>query len=73
MAKGELHGRALGFEAAKKEYEVPYYCARYGQLHRKIDTGEDSEAAADLMYEAGWHSMGCLEHERPTSVYLVPS
>ena len=41
------------------EYEVTYWCSRCSRRHLSITTDEAMNAAAQLMYEAGWHSTAC--------------
>lgn len=48
-----------GYEDAQNEYEVTYWCSRCQRRHLSIDTDEQKEAAAGLMYQAGWHSTAC--------------
>ena len=49
-----------GYEEAKEEYEVTYRCRECRQRHLNITSDEEKKAAADLMYQAGWHSPDCL-------------
>ena len=52
-------GLEEGYDIAKDEYEVTYWCSRCRRRHLRIHTDEEKEAAAKLMYEAGWHSPAC--------------
>ena len=64
MAKPELEaayqrGMLEGYEIAKDEYIVTYWCSRCRRRHMSISSYQAKEAAAKLMYEAGWHSTTC--------------
>ena len=48
-----------GYQEAKEEYEVAYVCSLCRRRHMSINTDEEKDAAAQLMYEAGWHSPVC--------------
>ena len=48
-----------GYEEAKEEYEVTYLCSLCRRRHMSINTDEEKKAAAQLMYDAGWHSTIC--------------
>ncbi len=52
-------GMEEGYEIAQDEYEVTYWCSRCRRRHMSITTDEEKEAAADMMYQAGWHSTAC--------------
>ena len=52
-------GYEEGYEEAKMEYEVTYWCSRCRRRHMTITTDEEKKAAAQLMYDAGWHSTAC--------------
>ena len=58
---GLEEGEQLGWDLAQLEYAVTYYCAACRYLHLTVTTNEEKRAAADLMYEAGWHDPGCQE------------
>lgn len=49
----------IAYEDARLKYEVPYWCSACGEMHLSIDTDEEKEAAAMLMYQDGWHSERC--------------
>ena len=55
----EYQAYSEGYEEAKMEYEVTYWCSRCRRRHLSITTAEAMNAAAQLMYEAGWHSTAC--------------
>ena len=61
--RGEFEGYEAGFdegyEGAKEDYEVTYWCSRCRRRHMTITTDEAKKAAAQLMYDAGWHSTAC--------------
>ena len=61
--RGEFEGYEKGFdegyEGAKEDYEVTYWCSECRQRHMSITTDKEKEAAAKLMYRAGWHSPTC--------------
>ena len=48
-----------GFEAAQEEYEVSYPCHRCRRRHLSVTTEDEKEAAAAMMYKAGWHDPDC--------------
>lgn len=52
----QQRGEKKGYQKAKREYAVTYWCARCRQRHLTITSDEEKEAAADLMFRAGWHS-----------------
>jgi hypothetical protein len=54
-------GRAfdLGGEDARTTYEVAYPCSECGEWHLSISTWAEKEAAAQYMYEHGWHDPQC--------------
>ena len=52
-------GERKGYQQAKREYAVTYWCARCRQRHLTITSHEEKEAAAKLMYEAGWQTPVC--------------
>ncbi len=56
---GYRSGKSDGFEVATEKYAVSYYCARCRYRHLTITTDKEKEAAANLMYEAGWHNPDC--------------
>ncbi len=61
--RGELKGYEAGYhegyDGAKEDYEVTYWCSQCRRRHLTITTDEEKKAAAKLMYEAGWHSTTC--------------
>ncbi len=52
-------GYEEGYEEAKMEYGVTYWCSLCRLRHMTITTDEEKKAAAQLMYDAGWHSTAC--------------
>lgn len=52
-------GYAHGYEEAKEEYQVTYWCSECKRRHLTILSDEAKEAAANLMYQAGWHGLDC--------------
>ena len=48
-----------GYDIGERDFEVTYYCSRCRCRHLSITSSEAKEAAAKLMYEAGWHSPTC--------------
>ena len=52
-------GMAVGYDIAKDEYEVTYWCSRCRRRHISVTTDEEKEAAAELLYQAGWYSAAC--------------
>lgn len=52
-------GMIEGYEIAKDEYEVTYWCSQCQRRHMSITSDEEKAAAANLMHRAGWHSAGC--------------
>ena len=64
LAKPDLdaayeRGLNEGYEIAEDEFKVTYCCSRCRRRHLSIRTAKEKEAAAKLMYEAGWHSPSC--------------
>ena len=61
--RGEFEGYEAGFdegyEGAKEDYEVTYWCSQCRRRNMSIYSDEENEAAAQLMYDAGWHSTAC--------------
>ncbi len=55
----EYQAYSEGYEEAKMEYEVTYWCSRCRRRHMTITTDVAKKAAAQLMYDAGWHSTAC--------------
>jgi hypothetical protein len=55
----QRRGEKKGYQKAKREYAVTYWCAGCRQRHLTIASDKKKEAAAKLMYEAGWHSTAC--------------
>ena len=51
----------LGYEEARRHYEVSYWCAKCGEDHLSITTDEEKSAAAEFMYQQGWHDPGCAQ------------
>jgi hypothetical protein len=49
----------IAYEDSRRKYEVPYWCSACGEMHLSIETDEEKEEAAMLMYEAGWHALDC--------------
>jgi hypothetical protein len=63
-AKPELdaaqrRGEKNGYQKAKREYAVTYWCARCRKRHLTITTDKEKEAAANLMFQAGWQNPTC--------------
>lgn len=59
--KALVEGYEIGFEQAKVDYEVTYWCARCRLRHLSINSDEEKEAAANFMYLAGWQTEACSE------------
>jgi len=57
--QGLTEGYEDGYGEAKDEYEVIYWCSGCRRRHLSINTVEEKEAAAQLMYDAGWESSAC--------------
>lgn len=57
--QGAEEGHEIGYTAALAEYEVTYWCSRCRRRHLSITTDEEKEAAAEIMYRAGWHDPDC--------------
>jgi hypothetical protein len=55
----QRRGEKRGYQKAKREYAVTYWCAGCRQRHLTITTDEEKEAAANLMYRAGWQIPNC--------------
>jgi hypothetical protein len=55
----QQRGEKRGYQKAKREYAVTYWCSRCRQRHLTITTAEEKEAAANQMFKAGWHSPAC--------------
>ncbi len=53
------HGMEMGYDIAKDEYEVTYWCSRCRRRHISVTTDAEKEAAAELLYQAGWYSAAC--------------
>ena len=58
-AHGMEQGYYIGYGAAQEEYEVTYFCGHCRSRHLSITTDEEREAAANMMYRAGWHDPDC--------------
>ena len=56
---GSIFGYDLGYEIARDEYEVSYWCGRCRRRHLSVTTDDEKEAAAAMMYKAGWHDPDC--------------
>jgi hypothetical protein len=54
-------GEQRGYQKAKREFAVTYWCRRCRQRHLTMTSDKEKQAAAKLMYEAGWHSPACLD------------
>lgn len=52
-------GAEFGYEEAREEFEVTYWCSGCQQRHMSASTHEQKEAAANLLYRAGWHDPAC--------------
>ncbi len=52
-------GLEEGYDTAKDEYEVTYWCSRCRSSHMSLTNQQSKEAAAKLMYVAGWHRTAC--------------
>ncbi len=59
LATARTRGFAEGYEMARDEYEVTYWCSGCRRRHLSIKSQEAKEAAAEMMYDAGWHSSAC--------------
>ena len=59
LDKAYTQGLTEGYEDAKDEYEVTYWCSGCRRRHMSITTDEEKQAAAQLMYDAGWESSAC--------------
>ena len=59
LAAARTRGFAEGYEMAREQYEVTYWCSRCRRRHLSIKSQEAKEAAAQMMYDAGWHSSAC--------------
>ena len=61
--QGEFEGYEAGFydgyDGAKEDYEVTYWCSQCRRRHMTINSDKEKEAAAKLMYQAGWYSTTC--------------
>lgn len=57
--KGADEGYETGYGVAKGEFEVNYWCSRCRRSHLSIRSKEEMEAAANLMFKAGWHDPNC--------------
>jgi len=61
--RGEFEGYESGFydgyDGAKEDYEVTYWCSQCRRRHLTIKSDKEKEAAAKLMYQAGWYSTTC--------------
>lgn len=55
----QQRGEKKGYQKGKREYAVTYWCARCRQRHMTISTAEEKEAAANLMFQAGWQNPAC--------------
>lgn len=58
-SKGAQEGYETGYAVAKDKFEVSYWCSRCRRSHLSISSQEEMEAAADLMFRAGWHDPDC--------------
>jgi len=58
-SKGAEEGYETGYAVAKGEFEVNYWCSRCRRSHLSINSQEEMEAAANLMFKAGWHDPNC--------------
>ncbi len=54
-----LRGEEKGYQKAKGEYAVTYWCAGCRQRHLTITSAEEKEAAANMMFRAGWQTPNC--------------
>jgi hypothetical protein len=50
----------MGQEDSRETYEVRYCCSACGEPHLSITSRAEKEAAAQYMYEHGWHDPRCL-------------
>ena len=57
--QGQEEGYEIGYEMAKADYQVIYWCSRCRRRHLSIATHEEKQAAAEMMYIAGWHNPDC--------------
>lgn len=56
---GAEFGYETGYYNAQQEFEVTYRCHRCRKRHLSIDTEDQREAAAKMMYQEGWHDPDC--------------
>jgi predicted DNA-binding protein len=56
----------LGEEDARGTYEVTYCCSECGEPHLSISSNAEKEAAAQYMYENGWHDRRCRADYSPS-------
>ena len=56
-------GAEFGYETwyynAQQEFEVTYRCHRCRKRHLSIETEDERENAAKMMYQAGWYDSNC--------------
>ncbi len=48
-----------GYDYAQREFEVTYRCSQCGERHLSITSEKAREAAAEYMYQHGWHDPKC--------------
>ena len=59
LAAARTRGFAEGYEMAREQYEVTFWCNGCRRGYLSIKSQEAKEAAAQMMYDAGWHSSAC--------------
>ncbi len=52
-------GYKRGYQEAQNRYAVSYWCSRCRRRHLTITSAEEKEAAANYMYQHGWHDSSC--------------
>ena len=57
--EGYRQGLAKGCEVTRAKYSVDYYCSGCKRKHLTITQNNEKNAAARLMFEAGWRSPRC--------------
>ncbi len=48
-----------GYGYAQREFEVTFRCSECGERHLSITSEKAREAAAEYMYQHGWHDPKC--------------
>lgn len=60
LNKGRNTIDAQGFERAKGQYEIWYYCSKCGKPITVSPNGNSHKAIIELMKQAGWSHSSCL-------------